>query len=105
MDNYSRKVWAYPMRTRSNVGSIFEEWQARTETQSGRKIMAICCDNTPELKALHRFIKSNGGVMELMAYYTPEQNGVAERMNRTLIEKAKCMLAENDLPRNLWTDV
>ena len=50
-------------------------------------------------------IKDNGGRMELAAPYTPEQNGVAERINRIIIEKTKAMLIDSKLPYRLWPEV
>ncbi|SRR6266480_359016 len=104
-DDYSRKVWVFPTKVRSDAGTIFQEWQARAQIESGEKVMAICCDGAPELKALHSNIKGHGGTMEIAAAYTPEKNGVAERMNQTLIEHARTMLADTNLPRNLWPDI
>ena len=43
--------------------------------------------------------------MELTVPYTPEQNGVAERMNRTIIEQAKTMFIDSGLPHRLWPEV
>ena len=67
--------------------------------------MAIRCNNAPELKMLWESINGHGGRMELTAPYTPQQNGVAERLNRIIVEKAKAMFTDSRLPRNLWPEV
>jgi hypothetical protein len=67
--------------------------------------MAIRCNNAPELKILFNCIIDNGGSMELAVPYTPEQNSVAERINRTIIEKTKAMLIDSGLPYRLWPEV
>jgi hypothetical protein len=73
------------------------------ERQSNEKLQAIRCDNAGEYKALAtRLERENGVVVEFTTPYTPEQNGVAERLNRTLTTKIRAMLAEADLPQWLW---
>jgi len=104
-DDYSRKVWVFATGARSNATNIFKDWQAQAEAQSGQKVMAIRSDNAPELKKLLWCIKGHGGTMKPAVPYTPEQNGVAERINRTIIEKSKAMLIDSRLPRNLWPEV
>ncbi|GBP22524.1 Retrovirus-related Pol polyprotein from transposon TNT 1-94 [Eumeta japonica] len=50
------------------------------------------------------FLKSNGIIHQTTTPYTPEQNGVSERMNRTLVEKAKCLLINANLPKMYWAE-
>lgn len=50
------------------------------------------------------YLKSEGIQVQLNAGYTPQQNGVAEKMNRTLIEMVRCMLKESSLPKSLWAE-
>jgi hypothetical protein len=104
-DDYSRKTWVYPTRARSDASAIFKRWQLQVEAESTAKVLAIRCDNAPELKALYEHITDNGGIMELSAPYTLQQNGVAERINRTIIEKSKTMLFDSGLLKNLWPEI
>ena len=104
-DNYFRKTWIYPTNTRSDASSIFHDWQLHVEAGSNEKVMAIRCNNVPELKKLYGHIKGYSGSMELTVPYTPEQNGIAECINRTIIEKAKAMLIDVNLPHDLWPEV
>lgn len=53
-------------------------------------------------KAFSEFLSSAGIQHQTTTSYTPQQNGVAERMNRTLIEKAKCLLKDASLPHQFW---
>jgi hypothetical protein len=98
IDDYSRKTWVFVTTVWSNLSDIFRGWQLQVEAESGHRVMAIRCDNTPELKKLHEWIKGHGGTMELAVSYGPEQNGVAEHMNRTIIEKTRTMLIDLGLP-------
>ena len=63
-------------------------------------------DNGKELvnKELEKFASEKGIVIETTAPYSPSQNGVAKRFNRTLLELAHAMLIEKDLPAFLWDE-
>jgi hypothetical protein len=54
--------------------------------------------------ALMEHFEKQGIQMECTVPYTPEQNGVAERLNRTIVEKARCMLLSSNLPKSFWTE-
>ena len=51
-----------------------------------------------------QFCKDNGIHRQLTAAYTPQQNGVAERKNRVIVEKARCLLKSKGLPKYLWVE-
>jgi hypothetical protein len=69
------------------------------ERQSNEKLQAIRCDNAGEYKALAKTLERKDGMtVEFTTSYTPEQNGVAERLNRTLTTKIRAMLMEAGLP-------
>ena len=51
---------------------------------------------------LREWCQSEGVHFELTAPYSPSQNGVAERMNRTLVELSRAMLSDSKLPEFLW---
>jgi hypothetical protein len=73
------------------------------ELQSGFKVKAIRCDNTAEYKAMEGPILSKEGIaLELTVVYSPWQNGVAERLNRTLVTMARSMLQHARLPLRFW---
>jgi hypothetical protein len=102
-DDYTRRSWIYLTRTRTELYNRFREWQMTAERQSNEELQAIRCDNAGEYLALAaRLRQENGVVFEFTTPYTPEQNGVAERLNRTLTTKVRAMLAEAELPQWLW---
>ncbi len=74
------------------------------ETQTGHKIKLVRTDNGSEYinNELSNFFKSKGILHQTTAPYTPEQNGAAERLNRTLIERTRAMLLEYKLDTSLW---
>jgi transposase InsO family protein len=76
------------------------------ENQSGLRVKTVRTDRGSEyLNAeLKTFYESKGILHETTAPYTPEQNGKAERLNRTLMERVRAMLYEFKLPKALWAD-
>ena len=76
------------------------------ETQSGCKIQFLRSDNGKEYTSakFNQFYEEAGIEHQLTAPYTPEQNGVSERRNRTVMEMARCMLHEMELPKTFWAE-
>ncbi|GKC50213.1 ribonuclease H-like domain-containing protein [Tanacetum coccineum] len=70
------------------------------------KVKVIRCDNGTEFKnrVMNQFCEIKGIKREFSVARTPQQNGVAERKNRTLIEAARTMLADSKLPTTLWAE-
>jgi GAG-pre-integrase domain len=102
-DDFTRKSWIYLVRARKELYGKFNEWQLEVERQSGEKLQAIRCDNAGEYQALADNLRQrNGVIVEFTTSYTPEQNGVAERLNRTLVTKIRAMLLGSGLPVELW---
>ncbi|CAL8994262.1 unnamed protein product, partial [Prunus brigantina] len=76
------------------------------ETQSGRKIKTLGSDNGGEYKSdpFLKVCQDEGIVRHFTVRETPQQNGVAERMNRTLLEKVRCMLSNAGLGKAFWAE-
>ncbi|GJY68565.1 retrovirus-related pol polyprotein from transposon TNT 1-94 [Tanacetum coccineum] len=70
------------------------------------KVKVIRCDNVTEFKnrEMNQFCEIKGILRQFSIAKTPQQNGVAERMNRTLIEAARTMLADSKLPTTFWAE-
>ncbi len=71
------------------------------ERQTEKKVKILRTDNGMEFysKQFKNYCKSEGIVRHYTVPYTPQQNGVAERMNRTIISRARCMLSNAGLHR------
>jgi hypothetical protein len=82
----TRKVWAYPTQTKDRVFTIFKEWLMMVENQTDRKLKSLRSDNGGEYKSdeFVQFCRERGIRREFMAPHSPDQNGVAERMNQTI---------------------
>ena len=72
----------------------------------GKRIKRLRTDNAKEYvsKNFSEFLKKEGISRELSVEYTPQQNGVAERANRTLVEMARCMMVQSRVPTSLWAE-
>lgn len=106
IDDLSRKVFVYFLKTKEGVKGIFEEFKALHERQLGKFIKILRSDNGSEYvtNELDEFLRCNGIIHQTSNPYTPEQNGLAERMNRTLVEKARSMLHGAGLPKSFWAE-
>ena len=94
-------MWVYILKTKDQVFQKFLEWKALVENGSGRKVKTFRTDNGREYTSteFETYLKKEGVRHELTVAKTPQQNGVAERMNRTLVEIVRSMLSDSKLPK------
>lgn len=103
IDDCSRKLWVYALKTKDQVLEKFKEFHVMVERQSGKKLKCIRTDNGGEYCGpFDVYCKQHGIRHEKTPPKTPQLNGLAERMNRTLIERVRCMLSEAKLPKHFW---
>ena len=81
-------------------------WKALVENQSGNNIKFLRTDNGKEYvnKNLQQLCEESGIQMQHSTPHTPQQNGVAERKNRSLKEMATCMIEARDLNPKIWDE-
>jgi len=106
IDDFSRKTWVYILKQKSDVFQNFQQWKVMIENQTGKKIKILRTDNGLEFcsSEFDNFCKDAGIVRHRTVRHTPQQNGVAERLNRTLLERARCMLLNADLTKDFWAE-
>jgi ribonuclease HI len=106
IDDYSKKVFVYFIKSKSEVFGKFMDFKNLTENQMNKKIKKLRTDNGTEYgsKDFEKELRQGGIIHELSCPYTPQQNGVAERINRTLVEKARCMMIDAGLPKRYWAE-
>jgi len=106
IDDYSGWCEVKFVEHKNQVLCEFENFRALMETQKGRKIKCLQSDNGLEYvnKRFDEFIRKHGITRRLTVPYNPEQNGVAERRNRTLMETARCLLIQAGLPASFWAE-
>ena len=84
----------YPIKNKADVFPIFKIFKALVEFESEKKIKCLRTDNGGEYTSVEfdSFCQQEGIKRQFTVAYTPQQNGVAERMNRTLLERTRAML-------------
>ena len=107
VDDFSRRVWVYMLKSKDEVFETFLVWKKMVENQTGRKIKVLRSDNGTEYRndQFFYFCKEEGISRHFTVRDTPQQNGVAERMNRTMLEKVRCMLSNAGLGKQFWAEV
>ncbi|GJU24035.1 putative ribonuclease H-like domain-containing protein [Tanacetum coccineum] len=105
-DDFSRFSWVFFLRTKDETSGILKDFIRQIENQLNQKVKTIRCDNGTKFKNKDfiEFCGSKGIKREYSNARTPQQNGVAERKNRTLIEAARTMLADSFLPNTFWAE-
>ncbi|CAI7782383.1 unnamed protein product [Closterium sp. NIES-54] len=101
VDDHTRAVWVYPLKTKGEVAvAVLKEWMPRAQRESGHKVKVIRTDNGGEFIGadFESMLKKKGIQHQLTVPYNPQQNGVAERFNRTLQESARTLL----VPDPFW---
>ncbi|KAJ4706252.1 Retrovirus-related Pol polyprotein from transposon TNT 1-94 [Melia azedarach] len=106
IDDFSRMTWVFIMKHKSEAFKNFRQWKALVENQTGKKIKRLRTDNGLEFcwSEFDEFCKNEGIARHHTVRDTPQQNGVAERMNQTLLERARCMLSNAELTRRFWAE-
>ncbi|KAH9803501.1 hypothetical protein KPL71_001790 [Citrus sinensis] len=106
VDDFSRMVWVYALKTKDEVLEKFKRWKVLVENQTNMKVKVLRTDNGLEYcnKLFEDYCEKNGILRHKTVTYTPQQNGLAERMNRTLMEKVRCLLIHSKLPKTLWAE-
>ncbi|KAL0376010.1 UNVERIFIED_CONTAM: Retrovirus-related Pol polyprotein from transposon TNT 1-94 [Sesamum calycinum] len=105
IDDYSRMTWVYFMREKSEVFKVFKKFKNLVEKQSGRSIKVLRSDRGKEYNSeFDKFCEEEGIEHQTTVSYNPQQNGVSERKNRTVMEMARSMLQEKHLPKAFWAE-
>nr|GEW16020.1 putative ribonuclease H-like domain-containing protein [Tanacetum cinerariifolium] len=99
-DDFSRFNWVFYLATKSETSEILKKFIAEIENQLNKKVKVIRSDNGTKFKnrEMDEFCGQKGIKREYSVSRTPQQNGVAERKNMTMIEAARTMLANSLLP-------
>ncbi|GJS19231.1 ribonuclease H-like domain-containing protein [Tanacetum coccineum] len=92
--------------TKDETCGILKSFITGIENLVDHKVKVIRCDNGTEFKnrEMNQFCEMKGVLRQFSVARTPQQNGVAERRNRTLIEAARTMLADSELPTTFWAE-
>ncbi|GLC47151.1 hypothetical protein PLESTB_000600200 [Pleodorina starrii] len=104
-DDYSKYSEVRLLPSKDMVGELVEEVLKSWETRTGCKLLSVRTDRGTEYvnEYMRGVFRSMGALHGTSAPYSPEQNGAAERLNRTLLDRARVMMAAvEDCPQSLW---
>ena len=106
IDDKSRYAFVYMIKSKKEVFEKFVNFVKMMKIQTGRSIKKVRSDNGGEYSsvAMKEFCKKKGIQHQYTTSYTPEQNGVAERFNRTIAENMRAMLYHAKLPKKFWAE-
>jgi transposase InsO family protein len=104
--DYSCFTWVFFLHYKSETQEVLKKFLKRGQNDFDAKIKKIRSDNGSEFKntQVEDYLDQEGIKHEFLAPYTPQQNGIAERKNRTLIESATTMLDEYKISDRFWTE-
>ncbi|GKB53102.1 ribonuclease H-like domain-containing protein [Tanacetum coccineum] len=99
-------TWVFFLASKDETSNILKSFITQIENLVDKKVKIIKCDNGTEFKnrVMSEFCEKKGIKKEFSIARTPQQNGVAEKRNRTLIEAARTMLANSKLPTTFWAE-
>ncbi|GAA0171887.1 hypothetical protein LIER_25821 [Lithospermum erythrorhizon] len=99
-DHYTKYIWFYPLKTKSEVYDVFNKFKALVESQFDKKIKTLQTDWGGEFRKL-----STLGINHRVSCpHTPEQNGATERRHRNIVETGLSLLAAASMPLTYWDD-
>ena len=99
-------TWLYQLKTKDEVFTIFQAFHAMVQTQFSSKIKILRSDNGGEFtnRRFQAYFPQHGLLHETSCSQTPQQNGVAERKNRHILETSRAVLLGTHVPSCLWGD-
>jgi transposase InsO family protein len=106
IDDYSRKVWPYFLKHKYEAFDAFRKWKVMIEKQTEKKVKLLRVDIGIEFcsNEFNDYCSDECIIIHHTIPYTPQQNGVAERMNNTIISRANCLLSNACMSRHFWAE-
>nr|GEZ50619.1 hypothetical protein [Tanacetum cinerariifolium] len=106
VDDYSRYTWVFFLHSKDEASEVIISFIKKTQVNLQLQVQRVRTDNDTNLKnkTLAKFFDEVGITQQFSAARTPQQNGVVERRNRTLVEDARTMLTFENLPLFLWDE-
>jgi len=106
IDDMTRRTWVYFLSEKSAALECFKKFKVIAENECGENIECLRTDRGGEFtsKEFEKFCSENGVKRQLTAAYNPQQNGVAERKNRTIMEMVRSILSMKKVPKEFWPE-
>nr|GFB29652.1 retrovirus-related Pol polyprotein from transposon TNT 1-94 [Tanacetum cinerariifolium] len=106
VDDYSRYTWTHFLRSKDETPEVFIEFLRLVQRGLQAQVRVVRTDKGTEFlnQTLHAYFAAEGIQHQTSVARTPEQNGVVERRNRTLVEAARTMLSAAKVPLFFWAE-
>jgi hypothetical protein len=105
IEDFSSYVWSLPLRNKAEAATVLQHWHRAVENQSGNRLKILVTDNGELVsKVMEAWCSRFGIDHQLTAPYTSAQNGRAERLHRTILNKARAMRLSCNAPLSLWDE-
>ncbi|XP_071727474.1 uncharacterized protein [Rutidosis leptorrhynchoides] len=106
VDDYSIAVWTYLLKSKTEVADYFESFYNLMLNQFEKRIKVIRSDNGTEFinNKMNCFITNKGIIHQTSYAFTPQQNGIAERKHRHLLNVARSLMFQGEIPLYLWSE-
>ena len=104
VDEFSRFMWVFMLKNKDETLLVFKKFKISVKVEKGKKIKSFRTDRGGEfVSTIFKDYCENEGIKRLLtAPFSPQQNGVVERRNRTVVEMARCMLKSKEMPAKFW---
>nr|GFA51900.1 putative ribonuclease H-like domain-containing protein [Tanacetum cinerariifolium] len=106
VDDYSRYTWTLFLRSKDETPEVLKDFLMMVQRNLQALVITVCTDRGTKFlnKTLNAFFKEKGIEHQTSTARTPQQNGVVERQNRTLVEAAQTMVSASQLPLFFWAE-
>lgn len=106
IDDYSRKCWSFLLADKFEAMQAFKEFKAAAEREMGLNLVSLRSDRGGDFNSasFQEFCREHDIKQQLTAAYTPQQNGITERKNRSIMNMTRCMLLGMSVPRRFWPE-
>lgn len=105
IDDYSRVTWLYLLKLKSDLFDAFKDFHNLITKQFSSKLYMLRSDNGTEYTSnnMSNYLSNHGILHQTSCVGTPQQNGVAERKNRDLLEKTRSLMIQMNVPKKFWS--
>ncbi|GAA0143947.1 transmembrane signal receptor [Lithospermum erythrorhizon] len=104
IDAYTKCAWVYPMKCKSDTFMYMQQFHSMITNVFKACLITFQADEGGEFHKLEPFFKQHGILYRYYCPYTPQQNGIAERKHRHIVDKMRCLLFQSMLPPTFWVE-
>lgn len=106
IDDFSKKAWVYFLAYKAGAFVTFKQFKSCIDKESSLSIKCLRTDRGGEFTSIefNDYYRENRIKRQSITAYTPQQNGVAERKNRTMMNMVRSLLVEKNVPKSFWPE-